>query len=172
MDFELKPYGKTERLTSFGITITEKLDGTNACIVIQNNKLVGCQSRKNKITPEKDNMGFANWVYSNEELVTQLGDGYHYGECCGPGIQKNPMRLEEKQLFLFNVMHPQTVIQKVPVLYTGEWLGLTHVNDILAELKDSREYDPEGVIVYFHNFKTPTKVTYNNMPKWMLENGN
>jgi len=96
MDFEFKPWPKIPRPKGMNITITEKMDGTNACVVIQDGNFVGAQSRNRIITPEDDNMGFANWAYENQSDLEGLGDGYHYGEWCGPGIQKNPHNLGKK----------------------------------------------------------------------------
>lgn len=71
---------------------------------------VGAQSRKNLITPEKDNFGFAQWVRENARtLVDDLGEGYHFGEWWGSGIQRGyGLEKGEKRLSLFNVKkwHP------------------------------------------------------------------
>lgn len=99
---EFKPWPKISRDNPFNVTITEKIDGTNACIIIQDGLLVGVQSRKRFITTLDDNYGFAAWVCENENELLKLGDGYHYGEWAGPGIQKNPHDLNEKTFFLFN----------------------------------------------------------------------
>lgn len=108
-------------------TITEKIDGTNACIIIDpmasaddgpyKDQVVAtidnavadefplhvlAQSRNNLITPAKDNAGFARWVANNvEELVAVLGTGYHFGEWCGAGIQRR-YGLDGKKFALFN----------------------------------------------------------------------
>ena len=85
---------------------TVKLHGTNAGIVYTFNELtheyeVHTQSRKNIITPTKDNAGFATYVHSinTEGMLAQImkavGDiGYTpevvkvFGEWCGGNIQK------------------------------------------------------------------------------------
>lgn len=109
-------------------TITEKIDGTNACIIIvpdegraawgdqendyaiidriaepgQNGYFVYAQSRNNMITPDRDNAGFARWVADNaEELIAILGTGYHFGEWAGAGIQRR-YGLTTKKFALFN----------------------------------------------------------------------
>lgn len=97
---EFKSWGSTTRENK-NKTITEKIDGTNACIVIYNGK-VTAQSRKRIITPDDDNYGFARWVYDNAGvLMDTLGYGYHYGEWYGEGIQKNPLGIEGKRFALF-----------------------------------------------------------------------
>lgn len=105
---QFKPWGSTTRENK-NKTITEKLDGTNACIVAQDGK-VTAQSRKRIITPDDDNYGFARWVYDNAgALLDTLGYGYHYGEWYGEGIQKNPLGVEGKRFALF---HPTKYNEK------------------------------------------------------------
>lgn len=121
-------FEKFPSLTRFshGWTITEKLDGTNAAVVIVHEShegiqrtpieqeiarfgelVVFAQSRSKLITPGKstDNHGFARFVQDNaEELVAKLGEGRHFGEWVGPGIGKRHYNLKEKQFALFNAM--------------------------------------------------------------------
>lgn len=109
MDFESFP--KIPRLNR-DIVITEKIDGTNAAVLIEEieghlvldaedldlrgwltidgrHYAVQAQSRKRLITPESDNFGFARWVRENaEELVRLMGPGRHFGEWWGQGIQR------------------------------------------------------------------------------------
>ena len=80
---------------------TEKIDGTNACVVIGENGEFACQSRSRFITPEDDNYGFARWAYANKEELLKMGEGYHYGEWWGQGIQRG-YALTEKRFSLFN----------------------------------------------------------------------
>lgn len=116
--FEAWP--KTARMAS-PVTITEKIDGTNAAVVVQPLALcasdateaarvcvdgveyaVAAQSRKRLVTPGDDNFGFANWVYGNAEaLVRTLGVGRHFGEWWGKGIQRG-YGLDERRFWLFN----------------------------------------------------------------------
>lgn len=128
MPLEFESWGKTPRWSNEVMTITEKIDGTNACIVILpleegfydniergEAKLVydivrGCnvlfatQSRKKFIFPGKqsDNAGFAAWAWDNAvDIVADLGFGKHYGEWWGRGIQRG-YGLDTKRFSLFN----------------------------------------------------------------------
>lgn len=176
-EVEFKGYGKTQRFSNLEVTITEKLDGTNACVIIKDGKLVGTQSRNRMITPENDNMGFSRWAYSVQEELTKLGDGYHYGEWAGPAIQKNPHNFEEKGFYLFNTHRPQEslpdCVKMVPVLYQGPFDGQSMLDNIMEELllKGKEEgYTPEGIIIYWHGFRTCQKYTFHaNLPKWQLK---
>ena len=164
---EFKAFEKIPRENPFNVTVTEKINGTNACIVIQDGEIVGVQSRKRFITPEDDNYGFATWVDQNREQLLTMGDGYHYGEWAGLGIQKNPHNLPEKKLFLFNTFrwNPNNpnlpeCCDVVPVLYEGT-LYLDTIPRLLDELKDNAKEneDPEGIVVYYHAFRKYTKHT-------------
>jgi len=167
MSTEFKAWEKITRENPFNVTITEKMDGTNACIIIQDGEIVGVQSRKRLITPEDDNYGFAQWVDDNKGDLINLGDGYHYGEWAGLGIQKNPHNLPEKQFFLFNTFrwnennpNRPKCCNVVPVLFVGEMNSLTvpSILDGLQHNADDNE-SPEGVVVYYHAMRKYTKHT-------------
>lgn len=97
---EFRAYPKTPRL--FGeVIITEKIDGTNGLVAIDEQGVVRAGSRKRWITPEADNFGFAAWVAEHEEELRILGPGYHYGEWWGKGIQRG-YGLDEKRFSLFS----------------------------------------------------------------------
>ncbi len=103
-------------------TITEKIDGTNACIIFHADSraawgdeeydyaiidkvgpcFVYAQSRNNLIYPSRDNAGFAAWVKENSKaLYLALGEGRHYGEWCGSNIQRR-YDIPVKKFALFN----------------------------------------------------------------------
>jgi hypothetical protein len=184
---EFTPYPKTPRLKR-GIVITEKLDGTNAQVVITREDdylgedpnvvtslLTGdalytlrVGSRTRWITPGKttDNYGFAGWCEENAEELFKLGEGQHFGEWYGQGIQRN-YGLDHKRFALFNssrwgAHNPNTpkCCEVVPVI------GMYDLEDVNAALLDlvvdgSRAVPgfmkPEGIIVYHtasqQNFK-------------------
>jgi hypothetical protein len=164
---EFKAWPSIPRENPFKATITEKIDGTNACIIIHDGAIVGVQSRKRLITPEDDNFGFAAWVAGNSDDLISLGDGYHYGEWAGPGIQKNPHDLDEKEFFLFNTFrwneqnpNRPACCSVVPVLFEG-MLGADTIEQTLEGLKrlTTERYSPEGIVVYYHAFRSYTKHT-------------
>lgn len=137
---DFKGWPKTPRLFRDSV-ITEKLDGTNACVIIQQVPegeecpieavtevkaetaafdtyyAVGAQSRNRLIYPTNDNAGFAFWVREHARaLVDLLGPGYHYGEWWGKGIQRG-YGLDEKRFSLFNVSRYEDVdLSTVPGL--------------------------------------------------------
>jgi hypothetical protein len=94
-------FPKMARLTRECI-ITEKLDGTNAQVLITEDRQLFAGSRTRWVTPEQDNYGFAAWVQAHREELLQLGPGRHFGEWWGQGIQRK-YGLAEKRWSLFNV---------------------------------------------------------------------
>jgi len=162
---EFKAWPKITRENPFSVTVTEKIDGTNACIIINDGNIVGVQSRKRFITVHDDNYGFAAWVEDNKAELLGLGDGYHYGEWAGLGIQKNPLGLDRKRLFLFNtyrwnINNPNlpSCCDVVPVLFQGE-LKPDTIPLLLAGMELEIPLVREGVVVYYHVFRKYTKHT-------------
>lgn len=207
---EFTPWPKTKRLFR-DIVITEKLDGTNSAIhisagyevrhpeffelkpgeVIVDGRLwrLSAQSRKRIITPGKttDNYAFAAWVYDNAaELVTILGEGTHFGEWWGSGIQRG-YDMPGKVFSLFNTARWFETgedgldsmatraelsslagqVRAVPVLYSGPFREASIVN-ALDRLRVSGSVaapgfmNPEGVCVFHTQTRNVFKVTLDN----------
>lgn len=97
-------YPKTQRYDKLTYTISEKIDGTNAGIIVNEDPAVKLiATSKNKcITPEDDNLGFAAWVQLHSAELRNLGPGHHFGEWYGRRINRN-YGLTERKLMLFNV---------------------------------------------------------------------
>jgi hypothetical protein len=141
-------FEKFPKLTRFSHdwTITEKIDGTNAQIIIvpeanpdalpimqddgkyilgvYDHHFIFAGSRTRLLTEKEDNYGFAKFVAAHgPELVDKLGEGRHFGEWCGLGIQRN-YGLNEKVFALFNTTRWTGVdlpmqVRVVPVLLEG-----------------------------------------------------
>lgn len=128
-----EPWPKMARLFKDDMVITEKIDGTNSCVLIEpyvggnqhpqsllvvdiegNKWEVAAQSRTRLIDPKNDNMGFAKYVWDNAAaFVLTLGAGRHFGEWWGSGIQRGyGLPKGEKRFSLFN---------------THRWAHLSHV---------------------------------------------
>lgn len=162
--------------------ITEKLDGTNACIVITDDGEFACQSRKRLITPDSDNFGFARWAYSKRDALTEiLGPGRHYGEWWGSGIQRGyGLKNGEKRFSLFDAQHwdgiastfPGTFeavpnLLVVPTILTRTF-GADAVDEAMEILRFHGSYaefgfmSPEGIVVMHSQSRTLYKVTFEN----------
>jgi hypothetical protein len=190
---EFTPWPKIARLNK-PVVVTEKIDGTNAAIgvreipegdvqefetvVAQGGGLpplaVRAQSRKRFITPADDNYGFAKWAYDNAEILAPfLGEGLHFGEWWGEGIQRGYDQLG-KRFSLFNTKRwmeldfPDYIrdlnLRVVPTLMTwdGKDIGYA-VEESLNKLRFEGSAaapgyrNPEGVVAYFTAANTPFK---------------
>lgn len=186
-----QPFPKLARLNR-EIIITEKLDGTNAQLLIDEtgkNMLVG--SRNRYLTLNNDNYGFARWCNANFEDLLRLGPGRHFGEWWGNGIQRG-YGLKEKRFSLFNVQRwgPDGhggVYQRVKDDVTGEsrtvpgpsccrvvpilWRGPMHtgaIEEMVRGLSINGSVaapgfmDPEGIVVFHTAANSCFKVTLKN----------
>lgn len=166
--FEFKPFPKISRRNRV-VVITEKIDGTNGLVFVNENGGVLAGSRNRWITPEDDNQGFARWVYDHTDELRTLGPGYHYGEWWGLGIQRR-YGMTEKRFSLFNVGRwsaedkRPTCCHVVPTVGFG--LEKDNVVDAcLQKLRDGGSLaspgfmKPEGIVIYHTASKELTKVT-------------
>jgi len=173
-EIEFQAWPKIARLNR-EVIITEKIDGTNAAIIITDDGRIGAQSRNRLITPEDDNYGFAGWVERNKEvLIPMLGPGRHFGEWWGAGIQRGYGLIGgDKRFSLFNLhrykdvdFSPLPNMGLVPQIHTDEmYVDLSHVKYAISALEKIGSFaapgymDPEGVVVYHIASETLFKVT-------------
>lgn len=156
---EFKAWPKTPRLNK-PVEFTEKLDGTNGCVVISEDLEVMAQSRNRIITPKDDNYGFAGWVQEHaEDLAAVLGPGYHYGEWWGHGIQRGyGLPKGDRRFSLFNINRYEGIEEEteyglgiVPFLGTGDIFNAYFIMHQLTQngSKAVQGYmNPEGIIAY------------------------
>jgi hypothetical protein len=156
-----------------GMFITEKIDGTNAAIVITEDGRIAAQSRNRLITPEADNYGFAGWVSRNQDaLIETLGEGRHFGEWWGSGIQRGyGLTGADKRFSLFNTsrwteadLEAVEQLHVVPVLrqenFTTEAVDGALTDLIIGGSVASPGFmKPEGIVVYLSAARTFFKVT-------------
>ena len=138
--------------------ITEKIDGTNACIFIGEDGEFLVGSRTRWITPENDNHGFARWAHEHKDELLKLGPGRHFGEWWGQGIQRG-YGLKEKRFSLFNTSRwmddavRPACCHVVPVLYEGVF-DSTEIYSALVGLRLAGSaaapgfMRPEGIVIY------------------------
>lgn len=172
---EFKAFPKIPHYKHLHCTVTQKIHGTNAAVVITEVDIEGpsastykvqAQSRTRFITPEDDNYGFAAWVRANQSaLFNFLGPGTHYGEWAGPGINSGE-GLTERTFVLFDYWRykgePPSQVKLVPVLYNGTFdpQKVTETTDSLKS-QGSRLAPgfmrPEGVVITVagERFKLP-----------------
>lgn len=154
--------------------ITEKIDGTNAQILITDDGRVVAGSRTRLLFPgQADNFGFRAWVEKHTEALRRLGPGRHFGEWWGSGIQRGyGLSQGEKRFSLFAVHRwpdglPEGLpagVGLVPVLYRGKFSTM-HVSMVLDSLAKAGSaaapgfMDPEGIIVFHEAATQLFKVT-------------
>lgn len=151
------------------MVVTEKIDGTNAQIKIEGRSLTAGSRNRALVTMAStrdgavecwhgsDNYGFGRWCVENYEELLALGDGTHYGEWWGRGIQRG-YGLDHKRFSLFAVHRwneespPPSCCHVVPVL--GEVGDFPAVDRLVHQLMRTGSvaapgfYQPEGAVVY------------------------
>lgn len=188
MDLGFVGFNKIPRL-SREVVVTEKIDGTNAQIVIgeAGEFLVG--SRTRYIDRNNDNHGFANWALDNKNELLKLGVGRHFGEWWGSGINRGyGLPKGEKRWSLFNVMRwsddrdmvkfPEprpSCCHVVPVLHVGifDKLSFGYIMSLLecnGSVASPGFMLPEGIVVYHRQGNVLFKKTIHNDEKGK-ENG-
>ena len=138
--------------------ISEKIDGTNGVIKIDADGGFFVGSRTRWITPQNDNYGFAAWAMENKEELMRLGEGTHFGEWWGKGIQRN-YGLSERRFSLFNTsrwgddnIRPRCC-HVVPVIDSGTFDTIIPILAI-NRLRDNGSFaapgflNPEGIVIY------------------------
>lgn len=175
-EIEFKPFRKIARWKR-EILVSEKIDGTNSTVYIDDSGQTYTASRNRWITPGADNYGFAAWVEGNKQELLKLGAGWHVGEWWGAGIQRG-YGLKEKRFSLFNTRRfcaygqtpaifinadpkippfTQIVLPEcvglVPVLYSGplsEYQIEVALNNLVkrGSVAAPGYMKPEGIVVY------------------------
>lgn len=150
------------------VVATEKIDGTNAQLYIDDDGKLWAGSRNRWLTPDDDNHGFARWALEHKDELLALGPGRHYGEWWGGGIErKYGLGKDDKRLSLFystaTVVLPPCV-GLVPVL----WRGLMQDLDAEYLCFELERYGskaapgfmrPEGIVIYHTASGTSFKKT-------------
>lgn len=149
MEPQFKEWPKIPRWENETYIITEKLDGSNGCIVITEDGDIFAQSRTRVLDPTSagDNYGFCKWVRGNKDDLLTLGVGYFYGEWWGSGIQRN-YGLKERRFSLFNIwIDIPECLHRVPVIedtYEKSWNRLMEEGSIAAP----GFMKPEGFVMW------------------------
>lgn len=162
---EFKQFSKIENVGKIYMSITQKIHGTNAQVYIYKDDdgemQIKAGSRTRFLDEENDNYSFAKFVLSNkEEFIEKLGEGRHYGEWCGPGINSGE-GLEERNLVLFDWRRYWSAYSKqelpdkvrvVPVIYKGK-MSMDAIDESMDKLKNNGSYlvpgymKTEGIVI-------------------------
>jgi hypothetical protein len=165
--------------------ISEKIDGTNAQILIvpaddagsgalavRDGFAMFAGSRSRFITPTDDNYGFAKWVAAHADELWTLGEGHHYGEWWGNGIQRGyGLPNGDKRFSLFNAWrwndgnpNRPACCGVVPNLYTGPFTTDATQTQIerlrtMGSVAAPGFMRPEGIVIYLAAARTYYKQT-------------
>ena len=190
-EIEFQGFPKIARL-SREVIVTEKIDGTNAQILITDTGELFVGSRTRWITPADDNHGFAKWVNEHKEEIMTLGPGRHFGEWWGSGINRGyNLSKGEKRFSLFNISRwalfgtmPKQIITNDPTIIKFQevlpeccglvpelWRGIfntSEIDKVLNNLKLTGSIaspgfmKPEGIVVFHTSGNVGFKKTIEN----------
>ena len=201
---EFEKFGSLTRFSQ-GWTITEKLDGTNGQIAIsprytteyddvavralvaedgiEYNIFAGSRNRWLQPTKERDNMGFARFVAENASELLKLGEGRHFGEWYGSGIQRGyGLTKGDKRFALFNAgrwsdadIRPECC-EVVHTFLLDEYVSNPYAaaQGVMSMMETQGSYHipgfmkPEGIVMFHRKSGTSFKKTfdYDEKGKW------
>ena len=142
--------------------------------------LVGSRKRWLKLTKTGDNYGFCKWAAANREELCTLGEGRHYGEWWGSGIQRGyGLEKDDKRFSLFNTgrwneMNPAPACcSVVPLICTGDMSDML-IESALIMLRNKGSLaapgyqstgpgtGPEGIVIFMAQARRLFKITLEN----------
>jgi RNA ligase (TIGR02306 family) len=156
--------------------ITTKMDGTSGIVYYIDGK-IGCCSRNKEIKDEESSL---YWVpvykYALKEKLSKLGKNIVFtGEICGPGIQRNKLRLPGIDWYVFDVkdwdagkylpydeavkLCAELELPVVPLEERGEQFDYS-LETLLEKAKGKYQsgLDKEGIVV--RNTQSPKAVSF------------
>ena len=145
------------------VLATEKLDGTDVSIVIENGIISSIWNRTNRIPFFCKGKEFIveAIMESFKRGYTELPDGQHFGEVVGEKLNGNPLKIKGHLWLPFNTYCRDHLAYKSFHKYSKTFEGLK--KRFLDDLKDGGKFSllltkkridkkPEGIV--FHNLKT------------------
>jgi len=145
------------------VIATEKLNGTDVSIVIENGIITSIWNRTNRIPFFcKGKMYIVEAVMNAfENGYTELPDGQHFGEVLGQKLQGNPYKLDKHIWIPFNTYCRKHLTYKSWHKYPKNYENIK--TWFLSDIKDGGIFSlfmrmrdiqckPEGIV--FHNLKT------------------
>jgi RNA ligase (TIGR02306 family) len=154
------------------VTVTQKIDGTSITIVFENGEITHVCSRN---LSKKETAGSVYWSAARKLHTIPGFTGVIQGELAGNGIQKNPLSLEDRELFVFQVKtkegeylnyqamkgfcNTELLCKTVPLVWEGSFIGASTEEALhkLQELADQQYYTKsnaaEGIVVRPKSYK-------------------
>lgn len=157
----------------------EKLDGTNVSIHIEDDEVKQIQNRRNVVFEKgswsKDSNMIKLAIENSSEHIKELGDGQHFGECIGIGVQKNPMDIPDKKWIPFNTYG------KLNLVY-DEWKDIPKdfesISNFMRNIKskfyainhEGQEEYSEGIVLYRPSTGDRSKLRRDMFDWWIEDN--
>ncbi len=170
----MKKYKDIERLkdkyapafkTGEHITITEKIDGANASIVVNENGTLTACSRRNELNQNNTLQGFYDFVQTLDASIVSAALTSRY-ILFGEWLVKHTIRYPEdkmKQFYVFDVYDTETEqympwdftkqiaefigLKTVPLFYDGPFISWEHIYSFVGKTEMGGEPTGEGVVI-------------------------
>lgn len=124
-------------LNNSAVYVSAKLDGTNACVWVDEDGKIKCGSRKREINVDDDNAGFAKWAYSDDNIAKKIRkfvidhpELIIYGEWMGSskfvGFIKDYNKEALNHFYIFDVFD----IGNMEYMCESEWRNLLSAYDL------------------------------------------
>jgi len=161
-----------EVLKSGPVVATQKYDGSSITVVIENGEITEVCSRN---LSKKDTENSVYWKAAKKLKIIPGFSGIIQGELVGPNIQNNPMKFEDHEMVIFQVLKSNSEYMNyqemkgfcnielsckvVPIAAELDLTQLTIQEGLnkLQELADSQYYSPncvcEGIVVRPQTYK-------------------
>lgn len=147
------------------ITITEKIDGANASIVVNEDGTLTACSRRNELDQNNTLQGFYGFVQTLDASIVSAALTSRY-ILFGEWLVKHTIRYPEdkmKQFYVFDVYDTETEqympwdftkqiaefigLKTVPVFYDGPFISWEHIYSFVGKTEMGGEPTGEGVVI-------------------------
>lgn len=147
------------------ITITEKIDGANASIVVNEDGTLTACSRRNELNQNNTLQGFYDFVQTLDASIVSAALTNRY-ILFGEWLVKHTIRYPEdkmKQFYVFDVFDTETEqympwdftkqiaefigLKTVPVFYDGPFISWEHIYSFVGKTEMGGEPTGEGVVI-------------------------
>lgn len=147
------------------ITITEKIDGANASIVVNEDGTLTACSRRNELNQNNTLQGFYDFVQTLDASIVSAALTSRY-ILFGEWLVKHTIRYPEdkmKQFYVFDVFDTETEqympwdftkqiaefigLKTVPLFYDGPFISWEHIYSFVGKTEMGGEPTGEGVVI-------------------------
>lgn len=147
------------------ITITEKIDGANASIVVNEDGTLTACSRRNELNQNNTLQGFYNFVQTLDASIVSAALTSRY-ILFGEWLVKHTIRYPEdkmKQFYVFDVYDTETEqympwdftkqiaefigLKTVPLFYDGPFISWEHIYSFVGKTEMGGEPTGEGIVI-------------------------